>query len=242
MCIFTATSVVESLLAKSEKMKLQYLGDSKDSFKWDYHDYLTTAIGFNTLSILLMMTPDDNTNDGRTKPDWFPARKEIIHFCNKLRSKRDIAVIKNLPLETGAKYHVSLHKPEINITKNNRSSYFSGLSEYDRQIVFLDPDNGFEPEGNYNEKHVRYPEILTILDQIPSNSIVSVFQHFRRIKFAEDFRRIKERLSDALSSVYATAIFWHQLMFVLISKSETSITQIRKVNGKYSEFYPVATI
>jgi len=62
-------------------MKLQYLGDSKDSFKWDYHDYLTDALGYNLLNILLMITPDDETNEGKTNPDWFPARKEIIDFC-----------------------------------------------------------------------------------------------------------------------------------------------------------------
>ena len=61
-------------------MKLQYLGDSKDSFKWDYHDYLTNVICYNTLNILLMMTPDDKTGEGKTKPDWFPARKDIINF------------------------------------------------------------------------------------------------------------------------------------------------------------------
>ena len=26
-----------------ERVKLRYLGDSKDSFKWDYHDYLATS-------------------------------------------------------------------------------------------------------------------------------------------------------------------------------------------------------
>jgi len=67
-------------------MKLQYLGDSKDSFKWDYHDYLTETIGFKLLNILFMMTPDDNTNEGNTKPDWFPARDEIIQFCKELCS------------------------------------------------------------------------------------------------------------------------------------------------------------
>jgi hypothetical protein len=50
-------------------MKRQYLGDSKDCFKWDYHDYLMSALGYKILNILLMMTPDDKSNDGKTKPD-----------------------------------------------------------------------------------------------------------------------------------------------------------------------------
>ncbi|MDO8886592.1 hypothetical protein [Candidatus Oleimmundimicrobium sp.] len=220
-------------------MKIQYLGDSKDSFKWDYHDYLTNVIGYNFLNILLMMTPDDKTNDGKTKPDSFPARSEIIQFCKNLRSKRDLSVIKHLPSETGANYKVNLHNPEIYITKRNRELYFSELPKRSNQIIFLDPDNGFEPERKYNDKHVRYSEISTILDQIPSNSLVSVFQHFRRIKFVDDFSRIKERLSGVIASVYVTAIFWHQLMFVLISKSEAVIKRATEINKEYATLYPI---
>ena len=32
-------------------MKLQYLGDSKDSFKWDYHDVLSTHLDVETLVV-----------------------------------------------------------------------------------------------------------------------------------------------------------------------------------------------
>jgi len=223
-------------------MKLQYLGDSKDSFKWDYHDYLTNAIGYNTLNILLMMTPDDKTSEGKTKPDWFPARKDIINFCNSLRSKRNIYTIQSLPSRTGSNYSVNLHRADEYITKNNRRSYFMGLSNLEEQIVFLDPDNGFEPERSFNEKHVKYSEIFSILEQISSDSIVSVFQHFRRKKFREDYRRIKERLTDTMVSVQTTAICWHQLMFVLVSKSEKIIKQVRKANKVYSSKYPVEII
>ena len=40
-------------------MKLQYLGDSKDSFKWDYHHFLMEALGYSQLTIAWMLTPDD---------------------------------------------------------------------------------------------------------------------------------------------------------------------------------------
>lgn len=106
-------------------------------------------------------------------------------------------------------------------------------------MVFLDPDNGFEPERKHNEKHVRYSEILDVLNKISTNSVVSIFQHFRRIKFTKDFTRIRERLLEANPSVKITAIYWHQLMFVLISKSKRTIKQVRKLNEKYSLTYPV---
>lgn len=189
-----------------------------------------------------MMTPDDKTNDGKTKPDWFPARKQVIDFCNNLRAKRDIQDIKNMPSRIGSTYCVNLHKSNEYIKRNSRKLYFTGLTNDEKQIVFLDPDNGFEPERSFNEKHVRYSEIFSILEQISFESIVSVFQHFRRIKFIQDFRRIRQRINDFRTPVHTTAIFWHQLMFVLISKSEQIIRRVHSINKAYSSMYPIELI
>lgn len=215
-------------------MKLQYLGDSKDSFKWHYHDYLTNRIGYPVLNILLMMTPDDHSNDGKTLPDLFPADREILSFCTKLRTHRDLSLIPDLPTETGSNYRVILHKPDCLLTKQNRKAYFTGLTNNEDQVVLLDPDNGFEPGKKFNEKHVTYSEITTILDQLSSRSVVSVFQHFRRVKFIDDYARIRERLSSLDTSIYTTALYWHQLMFVLVSRSEKAINKVRRINEDYA--------
>ena len=132
-------------------MKLQFLGDAKDSFKWDYHDYLTDKLGFEVLNILLMMTPDDKTNHGKLNATLFPARKKIILFCKKIRAKMNVSIIETLPSETGASYKVNLHKPDIYLTKQNRKSYYTELIRPIDQVVFLDPDTGLEPEGPFNE-------------------------------------------------------------------------------------------
>jgi len=34
-------------------MKLQYPGDSKDGFKWDYHHFLMEALGYSRLKLFL---------------------------------------------------------------------------------------------------------------------------------------------------------------------------------------------
>ena len=125
-----------------------------------------------------------------------------------------------MPLITESKYSVDLHKPNEYVSKKDRLLYFTGIASNENQLVFIDPDNGFEPEKLFNEKHVRYSEVFSTLDQISSESIVSVFQHFRRIKFTHDFIRIRQLLDNSSMAVYTTAIFWYQLMFVLISKSE----------------------
>ena len=48
-------------------MKLQYLGDSKDAFKWDYLDFLTKQMGMSELLIVPMLTPKGKSK----KKEWF---------------------------------------------------------------------------------------------------------------------------------------------------------------------------
>jgi hypothetical protein len=216
-------------------MKVQYLGDSKDCFKWDYHDYLTMALGYPLLKVVLMLTPDDKSKDGGTAPDLFPARKSILEFCRSLRATQDINSIYNLPLATQAAYRIGLHKPDIFFSRSNRSEYFSGFSIQENHIIFLDPDNGFEPEKSRGKKHILYSEIDTILDQVSDSTVISVFHHFRRIPFQIDYTRICERLIRG----YSTAIIWHSLMFVAISKSKNTIDKVKHINQQYAKKYPV---
>lgn len=226
-------------------MKLQYLGDSKDSFKWDYHDYLLSELGFSKFNIALMMTPDDGGNDGNLHPTLFPARSEIIDFCHDIRCERyagtvseALANIKHLPEKMSYRYNVSLHKDATYFTNKNRSEYFSDFINHENQLVLLDPDNGFEPEMSFNEKHVRYTDISQILEQLSDESVVSIFQHHRRKKFPDDFVRIKERINIG----FTTAIYWHSLMFVVVSKSEKAISRVVSANEKYVVENPVEVL
>lgn len=219
-------------------MKRQYLGDSKDSFKWDYHDYLMSELKYPLLNVILMMTPDDSGSDGKSHPTLFPARNEIIEFCQNLQKYRDIEQIRTLPQNTGSSYIVRLHRDASHVTKNNRNETFSGIDSKQDQIVFLDPDNGLEPKRFFTEKHVRYSELTQILEQLTPESIITVFQHFRRISFTKDFARIQERIELG----YATALYWHSLMFVAIAKSEKTIDRIVTANHKYAEINPVVAI
>lgn len=96
-------------------MKLQYLGDSKDSFKWDYHDFLVSKLEYPLLNIALMMTPDDGGNDGKTEPSSFPAKGEIIEFCHSLKENQSIDLIKNIPKK-------QTHRIGLNYIKMNNIS------------------------------------------------------------------------------------------------------------------------
>jgi hypothetical protein len=218
-------------------MKLQYLGDSKDSFKWDYHNHLVSSLAYPTFNIALMMTPDDDSGEGKSKPELFNARHSILEFCQELREVRDaegikaIERIKNLPKKAGASYGVTLHNGVTDFTKAVRQDYFSGFKPEMNQVVFLDPDNGFQPERAFTKKHVGYSDVTQILTQISGESVVSIFQHFRRKSFPDDFARIRQRIETG----YSTAIYWHSLMFVAIGKSKQAIQRVAEINRLYEE-------
>ena len=218
-------------------MKLQYLGDSKDSFKWDYHDYLACELKYPWLNVVSMLTPDDGGHQGKTKAEWFPARTPILRFCRELQNNRTIERIKTLPRNTGGPYEVTLHKDGCRLT--NRAEYFSGFDSTREQLVFLDPDNGFEPEKSCDDKYVSYRDIATLVGQLSGTSIVSVFHHFRRVSFPDDFARIRARLG---STCYSTAIYWHSLMFVAVGKSEQSMEAVIAANKRYARDRPVKVI
>jgi hypothetical protein len=124
------------------------------------------------------------------------------------------------------------------VNNQNRSKYFGHLLCDSSKLLFLDPDNGFEPEKSCNGKHISYKEIHDLLGQLPYEAVISVFHHFRRIPFVHDFKRIKERLGEC----HATAIYWHSLMFVAVSKSKEAISSVIEANRSYSGKYPVKVI
>jgi hypothetical protein len=195
-------------------MKTQYLGDSRDSFKWDYQDHLASHLGYSELRVVPMLTPNDSSNHGQTPPARYPARQEILTLCELLRESRDMDDIRKLPEMTGASYRVEIHRPAELFADHSRGNYFRSTGQPVDKVVFLDPDNGFEPK-NRTEKHVGYSDVEAILDEITDDSVVSVFQYFRRRRFDRDFGDIRPRIISG----YAAAIYGRYVMFVRTSRS-----------------------
>ena len=215
-------------------MNKQYLGNSKDSFKWDYHDFLTRGLGYSTLNVVLMMTQDDESGDGKDSPEDYPARDEVVKLCRDLRKSRDPALLHCLPERTGAAYSVELHKGDCCFTtasrqEASRQEYFEGFRGDEDQVVLVDPDVGFEPQ-KCTERHVRFCEIDRIVRQISNESVVSVFQAFSR----EDADGQYKRIRDGLNGLETTAICWSgKVMFVLLSQSKDRIRRVREINENY---------
>ena len=219
-------------------MKLQYLGDSKDSFKWDYLHFLAESLAYEKLVIVWMMTADDGSTYGRTAPETFPARKEILDLCHRLRTTRQPAWLLELPAIMGAGYTVGLHDAGKSVHGRGKHAFFREIEGGSRHVVFLDPDNGFEPERNATDSHVRYPDLDRLIRTLPDDAVVVVFQHHRRRKFVGDFARIRERLLSGFS----TAIYWRSVMFVCIASSAETIAKIEGIHREYAKQRPVEVI
>ena len=215
-------------------MKEQYLGDSRDSFKWDYHDRLTRALGYSQLNIVLMMTENDKTSHGKRKPTDYPARDEVLNLCRELKKNRNIQLLRSLPEKTGAAYSVELHNCDHIFTATSRRDYFEGFSGSKDQVVFVDPDTGFEPEkSRYCEKHVQFCEVNRVVEQISSESVVSIFQYARQGQSKGEFEKRYESIRNRLRG-FTAAIYWDvQVMFILLSQAKKSIRQIHEINEDY---------
>ncbi len=67
-------------------MKLQYLGDSRDSFKWDLLYQLVADCDFERLYFVPFLTPDDREpTDGRTIHSLLTAiqRHSTTYSCQR---------------------------------------------------------------------------------------------------------------------------------------------------------------
>ena len=220
-------------------MKLQYLGDSKDAFKWDYLDFLARGISAPYLDIIPMKTPPDGSGQGKTSSSRFPASEAVQKFCQHLQKNRNLSELRKLPSYTGAKFRIRLHNPGVEFKHATmyRAGYFSRISldEANTRILFLDPDIGFQPAKTVNEKHIKYSDIASIWPRITDEALVCIFQHGRRMHcpFEQHYAEITRGL-QRVRPLFSTAVYWRlDLMFVLLGKSSNQIGAVREVNQAY---------
>jgi hypothetical protein len=211
-------------------VKLQFLGDARDSFKWDYHRYLVTKLGYARLGIVWMLTPDNTLSHGQSAPEAFPADPLIHELCYQLRLSRDRELIRILPGAEAA-FKVQTYDQIENFLQARRlvENVSEGLQD---EVIFLDPDNGFEPEKSASASHVRYREVQDIVAGATESTVVTVFQFFRRKDFVDDFKDIRKRLG----SFHSAAAYQRGVMMIIaISKSKEICDRVSVINREYAK-------
>lgn len=231
-------------------MKLQYLGDARDAFKWDVLYWLCNHSdeSFNGLLFIPLLTPDDSSRDGRTHPKTFPTRNpQIPEFLDMLvEIPRDLSRLNRLGLlESSREFSVEIHPvggdPHTAIGRGDeRGQYWQGLSieKYRNYVIFLDPDNGIQTKTQAGTKWVRYNEIKDLLDCLPDDSLVLVYQHRpRSLSWEKALPDVQQRLvkfagHDSQADCFL-AIYTGQVALVALAKNLEVRGRVRKLWKEY---------
>lgn len=172
-------------------MKNQYYADSLDVAKWTVLVRLAREHSLTTIMQIAMLTPNDESVQGRQRNDPQDADPIVDRFFAEERSviSKDPSV-KQIDRVTrlGAQF-----QPPFNITvvsdpfrSTERGSYFDTACEHissaGLQIVaFVDPDIGIA-SGRPSDKHVTEGELSYIWSSLKPGSLLIVFQYQQRRK------------------------------------------------------------
>jgi hypothetical protein len=219
-------------------MKLQYLGDYRDAFKWDLLHWLCTTSDNNAISLLFvpLLTPDDpNPRDGQIPHNRFLARPMVQQFVAGLKNNsRGLGAIVDLgKLDPVKQFSVSVHAPARYVASGrDRADYWQGIHHQSRGIVFLDPDNGFETNTRKGAKWVRHDEVRSLLEKLPESSAVVVYQHRPRRTWEEVFGDLAKELRYA---THALAVYDSSLAFIIIGNPGAVVCRLSEAAIKYAQ-------
>jgi len=226
-------------------MKLQYLGDARDAFKWDLLHWICTKSSprFANLIFVPMLTPDsENSTEGKTPNKWFQCREFIRPFINSLkkepRSLERISALESVE-QNAPSFHVSLFSLSRYIEPDNRrNDYWVGFTpeEYENSVVFFDPDNGFETKTQHGTKWMRHTEVKHFLSRLPKSSVVVVYQHRPRRTWDDVFAGLMKSLDYTHTAVAA-----HEgnLAFVALAGNESAGRRVIAAVEKYANEHKI---
>ncbi len=221
-------------------MKLQYLGDARDAFKWDILHWICTksTSPFSNLVFIPMLTPDgEKPNEGNVHHTRFECRDLIRPFIESLRQPpRSLNNIKKLGV-------ANADQPQFQITIFAHDRYIGGGTlrkeywrdldpeAYENSIVFFDPDNGFETTTQNGTKWIRHEELKLYLSKLPKNSAIVVYQHRPRRTWGDLFLDIKKHLDYAYTVI---AAYESDIAFVAIANNKEVGDRISKAISAYA--------
>jgi hypothetical protein len=226
-------------------VKLQYLGDSRDAFKWDLLHWLCSrsAPSFSKLAFVPLLTPDDpNPSDGKTPHHWFSCRSDIRGFVESLgRLPRTLDRVVELgKLDDARPFDVVVTPANLHFPAGyRRREYWSaaGLEALENTIVFLDPDNGFETRTQRGEKWVEHGEVSRLLDGLANSSAIVVYQHRPR----RTWKALFEDLRAAIEySPFISAVVEANLAFFILARDAATGERLGTAAHAYCNGHPSA--
>lgn len=227
-------------------MKLQYLGDARDAFKWDLLHWICTksSPSFDRLIFVPMLTPDgEKPNEGNIHHSRFECRNFIRTFADFLRQEpRSINRISTLGAiqNNKAEFQTTIFLPETHIQEGPlRSNYWQSFypEKYTNSIVFFDPDNGFETKTQKGTKWIGHEELHKFLSILPETSAMVIYQHRPRRTWDDLFADLKSKLETY--SHTAIAAYESDIALIAIAKVDSTANRIVNSISSYAEQHPV---
>jgi hypothetical protein len=141
------------------------------------------------------------------------------------------------------KEDIGTKKVRVRIEKANtfsqktRSAYFSGIFEEfpTACLLFIDPDTGLK-EHNYNAKHLMFAELKAFWDQLDTESILMIYQHFQK------YRTIGRSDPDSkaadvtrLIGISPLIIADNTVMFIFLTKNPDLRSELRDILKDYQK-------
>lgn len=234
-------------------MKNQYFGDVRDLFKYDLiQEVMEQSPALRQFSFIPMLTENDGRSDGNKRitndkslQDRLGSQNsELVDCLRKYDTiapdDRDFREIGDFFEDKGIRtaiYHPADHLPEDYFTHGGRDVYFSGIpNDYlASALVFVDPDNGLEVKKP-SEKHIRYPEIMSLLERMSDDSLLMIYQHFPREKHNE---YIKKRLKELHNKTKSESLWItdDEIVFFFVAKRDETHPDLKDVLSGYSSRY-----
>jgi hypothetical protein len=232
-------------------MKLQYLGDARDAFKWDLLHWICTASPFTKLVFVPLLTPDvEGSNEGRTSHHRFKCQEFIRPFLESLkeepRTLNRIAALGTVHPEK--QFQVYVFAPEKFIgTGIDRRKYWSDFdaSAFENAIVFFDPDIGYETKARFEKKKptgpewIGHDELKNIFARLPETSVALVYQHRPRRCWIDLFGDLIKTLAYVHTAI---AVHESNLAFVAMAGNVTAGWQITTAMTEYAARHPDVTV
>ena len=204
-------------------MKNQYFADRRDLLKYDLVLELAAALPqLRQLTLVPMLTPNDTGTDGRlTSYARGPFREDVFAFLRECLAsgRRDIRELRRLFDNRPFQY---LPYGDGALFSGDRGAYFAGVPDAALQsaLIFFDPDNGLEPAGGAERRHLRYAELGAIMDRADDHSVAVIVQFLPREQRSATFKRVGERLAEALPDHVFVAVHDSNLALVLVLRRE----------------------
>ena len=234
-------------------MKLQYLGDARDAFKWDLLHWLCTRSSppFSKLVFIPLLTPDVKGSTERLTPHhWFDTQDFIRPFLASLniepRSLERISALGSV--QPQKEFQVCVFAPDKFIASGpRRFEYWSNFdaSKLDNSVVFFDPDKGYETKTQNGPEWIRHSELADLFSSLPKNSVAVVYQHRPRRTWHDLFVDLTQNFAYVHTVL---AAYDPNLAFVAMAKNAVAGKRISTAFKEYARIknqtkkFPIVSI